>query len=116
MANPNVPNVANRSTADLVNWRNLYSPPAMGANTRMNLVNSQNASLGVLEAINNMPYVFDPRKYIGQTPQDISAQVNPHAAIPPGVPSQYQGLLQMLQGEPVTQQGPGALPLISLLR
>ena len=101
MANiPYPPPPPDKSSADLVNWRQLYSAPPL----RQNMLDMQGSSAGVLEAIQNMPYVFDPRKFlgqpgqfsqIGQTQGQIASQVHP-TGLPQITPQNIQGLLQML--------------------
>jgi len=97
--------MADPTSANFMDWRTRYAAPALP----QNMLNSQNNSLGVLQTINNMPYVFDPSKFIGQSQGQIGQAVHPTM-----VPAQaataiqngdVQGLLQML--------GPSYLPLLS---
>ncbi len=122
--------MADPTSRDFMDWRTRFAnatPPL-----RQNMLNSQNDSAGVMEAINNMPYVFDPRKFlgqpgnytqIGQSQGQISQAVNPNKLSPAAVaqlgglpapitattapPSDFQGLLQML--------GPQFGPLLNSL-
>jgi hypothetical protein len=115
--------MADPTSRDFMDWRTRYSAPPL----RQNMLNSQDQSAGVLEAINNMPYVFDARKFIGLNQGQIAQAVNPNkmspaaaaqlaatnAAQAPAAPAPApaptadpQGLLQML-GLPAE-----ALPLL----
>jgi hypothetical protein len=106
--------MADPTTANFTDWRTRYAAPPL----RQNLLNSQADSAGVMEAIQNMPYVFDPRKFlgqpgqfsqIGQTQGQIGQAIHPTqvpAAAATAIQSgDVQGLLQML--------GPSYLPLLS---
>ena len=97
--------MADPTSRDFMDWRTRYAAPALPQNLR----DSQNTSAGVLQTINNMPYMFDPSKFIGQSTGQIGQAIHPTM-----VPAQaataiqngdVQGLLQML--------GPSFLPLLS---
>ena len=106
--------MADPTSRDFMDWRTRYAAPPL----RQNMLNSQNDSAGVMEAINNMPYVFDPRKFLGQPGNytqigQTTGQIG-QAIHPTQVPAQaataiqggdVQGLLQML--------GPSFLPLLN---
>jgi hypothetical protein len=93
----------NKTTADFTDWRTRYTAPQL----RQNMLNSQNDSAAVMEAIQNMPYVFDPRKFIGQTQPQIAQAVHPTGVPAGGQIPNLQGLLQML--------GPQVSPLLNSL-
>ena len=93
-------NPSPRSTADLMDWRNMtqYQPPGL----RQNLMDSM-SNTGIYNAINNMPYMFDPRKFIATGQGAQAAAVNPIKMPAMNSDAQLQGLLQLL-GNP---QGSG---------
>lgn len=106
--------MADPTSRDFMDWRTRYAAPPL----RQNMLNSQNDSASVMEAIQNMPYVFDPRKFlgqpgnysqIGQTQGQIGQAIHP-TQVPAAAATAFQqgdvqGLLQML--------GPSFGPLLS---
>ena len=87
------PNPPTRSTANLIDWRNMpqYQPPGL----RQNLLDSM-SNTGIYNAINNMPYMFDPRKFIATGQGAQAAAVNPVRMPAMNSDAQLQGLLQLL--------------------
>jgi hypothetical protein len=81
-----------RSTANLMDWRNMpqYQPPGL----RQNLADSL-SNTGIYNAINNMPYMFDPRKFIAMGQGNQAAQVNPVKMPAMNSDPVLQGLLQL---------------------
>jgi hypothetical protein len=82
-----------RSTADLMNWRNMaqYQPPGLRQNLADSLMNT-----GIYNSINNMPYMFDPRKFIAAGQGAQAAAVNPIKMPAMNSDATLQGLLQLL--------------------
>lgn len=106
--------MADPTSRDFMDWRTRYPPQQV----RQNLLNSQNDSAAVQEVIQNMPYVFDPRKFlgqpgnhtqIGQTQGQLGQAIHPTTIPAPAAAAaqsgDVQGLLQML--------GPSFMPLLS---
>lgn len=79
------------SSAAFSNWRDMY--PAQGL--RQNLMDSQ-SNTGIYNAINNMPYMFDPRKFIAQGQGAQAQAVDPIKMPAQNSDAVLQGLLQLL--------------------
>jgi hypothetical protein len=99
--------MADPTSATFMDWRTRY--PSGRQNLPQNILDMQNASRYTSDVINNMPYVFDPQKFIGQTQGQIGQAVHP-TMVPPAAATaiqngDLQGLLQML--------GPSFMPLLS---
>ncbi len=95
-----------KSTADIANWRELYPNPLTNPTNLKWWDDTRNMATAALSSVNKMPGVYDPANFIGSTPEQQGAVINPTGAQPTGMNpqamlaqiNQTPGLLQALQG------------------
>jgi len=66
-----------KSTADLANWRELYPAPLTNPTNLKWWDDTRNLATAALSSVNKMPGVYDPANFIGATPQQQGAAINP---------------------------------------